>query len=442
MPAAVATTAEVTPDHRPYQPRGAALRLMMDKSPEVVVSGPAGTGKSRAALEKLHLWCDNVPKIRALVVRKTRESLSESALVTFEEKVVPDGHPVLATGGQRRMRQAYRYPNGSEIVVGGIDKPGKIMSTEYDFIFVQEAIELKEEDWEALTTRLRNHVAPYQQLLADTNPDAPTHWLKRRCEAGRCLMLESRHEDNPTVTPEYLAKLDALTGPRKQRLRHGRWVQAEGVVYDGFDRLIHVIDRFTPHETWPRYWSIDFGYTNPFVCQFWAKDPDGRLYLYREIYRTQTIVEDHAKRIREVSRDEPRPSAIICDHDAEGRATLERHLPIRTLPANKTITLGIQTVQAQLRPAGDGKPRLFFMADTVDRRDPALMESKKPCCTVEEFDSYVWNTAANRKHGEEPLDEHNHGMDAMRYMVMHFAGKPRVSPPRNAGGGLVLPGGR
>jgi hypothetical protein len=39
------------------------------------------------------------------------------------------------------------------------------------------------------------------------------------------------------------------------------------------------------------------------VIQCWAEDPDGRLYLYREIYKTRTLVEDHAKRIlREVTK--------------------------------------------------------------------------------------------------------------------------------------------
>ena len=44
------------------------------------------------------------------------------------------------------MRQAYHYPNGSEVVVGGLDKPSKVMSTEYDLVYVQEAIELFEND--------------------------------------------------------------------------------------------------------------------------------------------------------------------------------------------------------------------------------------------------------------------------------------------------------
>jgi phage terminase large subunit len=206
------------------------------------------------------------------------------------------------------------------LVLGGLDKASRIMSTDYDLVFVQEAIELEENDWEALTTRLRHGVLPFQQIIADTNPDRPMHWLRRRCDRGQLLLLESRHQDNPELWDgpaqcwtargaQYIAKLDALTGPRKDRLRFGRWVQAEGAVYEGWDRRLHVIDRFAIPADWPRYWSVDFGYTNPFVCQWWAQDPDGRLYRYRELYCSQRLVEDHARRMRALSHEEPSPPA-------------------------------------------------------------------------------------------------------------------------------------
>ncbi len=77
----------------------------------------------------------------------------------------------------------------------------------------------------------------------DTNPGAPMHWLKQRCDHARARLIFCRHEDNPILydhekqewTPrgiEYLAKLDALTGARKERLRNGKWTQAEDVIYD------------------------------------------------------------------------------------------------------------------------------------------------------------------------------------------------------------------
>jgi hypothetical protein len=414
-----------------YEPRGAARDLFFCRDPEVLLSGPAGTGKSRACLQKLDACARKYAGMRGLMVRKTRESLTQSALVTFEKKVLPPG----TTLKLHHESQEYRYPNGSVIVVGGLDKASKIMSTEYDQVYVQEAIELAENDWESLTTRLRNNVIPYQQLHADTNPDAPTHWLKKRCEAGKTRMLDSRHEDNPTVTPAYLAALDALTGVRRERLRHGRWVQAEGVVYEGWDRRVHLIDRdqIRIRETWPRYWSIDFGYSNPFTCLWWAEDPDGRLYRYRELYQTHRLVEDHAKEILRLSgwelvngqlrplgsEAEPRPRAVICDHDAEDRATLKKHLGLDTVPAKKAKSPGIQAVASRLKVAGDGRPRLFLVRDALVRRDPLLEEKKLPCCTEEEIDSYVWDTSSGRKKGEEPVDRGNHGLDSVRYLVAH-----------------------
>jgi len=393
---------------------------------EVVISGPAGTGKSRGCLEKMHYLAEKYPTMRALIVRKTRASLTESALVTFEDKVVPLHHPVL-DGPGRAYRQAYRYPNGSILVLGGLDKASRIMSTDYDLIFVQEAIELEEDDWEALTTRLRHGVLPYQQIIADT----PMHWLKRRCDGGQTTLLQSQHQDNPQLWDgkqkcwtvrgaQYIGKLDALTGPRKDRLRYGRWIQAEGAVYDGWDRRLHLIDRFAIPADWPRFWSVDFGYKNPFVCQWWAQDYDGRLYRYREIYHSQRLVEDHAKLMLALSKDEPRPRQILCDHDAEDRATLEKHLRMETWPAKKDKSPGIQAVASRFNKAGDGRPRLFLVRDALVERDPVMVEQKKPTCTEEEIDGYVWDLANNRKKGEDPVDKDNHGLDALRYLVAFF----------------------
>lgn len=412
---------------RAYEPFGSALTLFKCRDEEIVMSGPAGTGKSRAALEKLHLCAEKYPGMRGLILRKTRASLTESGLVTFEEKVVPAGHPCLK-GPQRNQRQIYRYPNGSEIVVGGLDKSQRVMSTEFDMAYIQEAIEVAEGDWENVTTRLRNGVMPYQPLIADTNPDGPQHWLYQRAQRGQTKLIECRHEDNPTLWGRragewteagrrYIAKLEALTGVRYKRLRSGLWVAAEGIVYDEWDPVVHRVDWFKIPCEWPRFWTVDFGYIHPFVWQAWAEDPDGRLYRYREIYKTQTLVEDHARRILELTKDDPKPRALICDHDAEGRATLERYLKMQTTAAYKAVTDGIQAVASRLRTGPDKKPRLLFLRDALDERDPELVDKLKPCCTEEEMDGYVWDTRAGRRKGEEPLKKEDDGEDATRYMV-------------------------
>jgi hypothetical protein len=438
-----AVTAQVIT--RNYAPRGAARELFARRESEILLSGPAGTGKSRACLEKLHLQALKYPRMRALIVRKTAVSLSSTTLVTWENHVIAEAVEtgiVKFFGGSARYAPQYRYRNGSTITIGGLDNPTKIMSSDYDVAYVGEAIELTVGDWEAITTRLRNGKMPYQQLLADTNPDVSHHWLHARAAAGQTVMLESRHADNPvyvnadgtwTVEGEayVLGKLAKLTGVRRARLYEGKWVSAEGIIYDGYDPALHLLDRFDIPQEWTRYWSIDFGYVNPLVCQWWAQDPDGRLYLYRELYRTGRLVEDHAKQIlaQVTGRDggwrEPRPRAIICDHDAEGRATLERHLGLSTKAATKHVAEGIQAVASRLVPAGDGRPRLFLLRDSVVDRDPELEAARKPCSTVEEMPGYVWDTGAGKAIKEVPLKVDDHGMDAMRYLVVDVDMAPR-----------------
>ncbi len=400
------------------------------RAPESILTGPRGTGKTRVVLEIMHRCATIFPGYRGLIVRKTRESLTESGLLTFEREVVPPGDPVLA-GASRRLRQAYQYPNGSAIVVGGMDRPGKIMSTAYDQVYAMEAIELLETDWEALLSCCDRPglVMPYGRVMGCTNPDRPKHWILERARAGKLTLVETRHRDNPSLWDvgrsewteagiRYMARLEALTGVQRSRLLDGKWVQAEGLVYDGWDPAIHLVDRFEVPDDWPRYWSVDFGFIHAFTWQEWAEDPDGRLYLVTEIYRTKRLVEEHARVILRVTAGHPAPRAIICDHDAEGRATLERHLGIETTAAHKAIREGIQAFAARLKVQADGKPRVMLFRDAlVEDRDVELAEAMAPTRFAEELDGYIWDKAAGRREGEEPVKKRDEGCDAARYMV-------------------------
>lgn len=426
-------------EHR-YRPEGSARELFRCRGPEVLLSGPAGTGKSRACLEKIHAMCLANPGMRGLIVRKTATSLAASALKTFREDVAAEAlgsGEVRFYGGSAKEAASYQYGNGSVIVIGGLDKVSRVLSTEYDVIYVQEATELFEEDWEVLTTRLRNGKVSFQQLMADCNPGPPHHWLKRRCDQGQTVMLYSRWEDNPVLwdgtgwTPrgtEYTATLQRLTGVRRLRFAEGKWAAAEGLVYDSFDPAIHLYKHIgMPHPDWKRYWAIDFGYTNPFVCQFWAQDTDGRLFLYREVYMTQALVEDHAEKLVQIikrgdghGKADPMPVSVICDHDAEGRATLERKLGISTVAAKKDVMEGIEAVQSRLKVQPDGRPRLFLCRDALAERDLALDAARKPLCTQDEILEYVWEQGSARRPDvlkDAPRKENDHGMDAMRYLV-------------------------
>jgi phage terminase large subunit len=407
-------------EERSYQPYGECLRLMSDKGREVLLAGPAGTGKSRACLEKLNLVAMQAP-IRGAIVRKVRKTLSQAALVTWEEKVLPKPHPCRFWTED----QEYRYGSGAVVAVCGLDDPEKIKSTEFDLIYVQEATELDQLDWELLVSRLRNGVLSYQQLMADCNPADPYHWLKQRCDSGKCRLLDTRHEDNPvlfdhgraewtTFGRNYLETLDTLTGFTYQRLRLGQWVAAEGMFFTEWDPRIHVVDEplggLDPE--WPRWVSVDYGFAAPWCALWFARDPESRVvYCYRERYASGLRDEEQAELIREASEGERivlrvlDPSMFNARTEAQRPSIAQVYGSVlgEVVAGMNNRRTGWSVVRAALA-VGDGGPRLRVIrgaCPNLERTLPAMVR-----------DPLDPEDVADKLKGQKTED---HAVDALRY---------------------------
>lgn len=418
----------------------------VERSREVVIAGPGGTGKSRGIGHWLWWVMNTYPWVRILVVRKTRVSLSESFLKTWEQDVIPQGSQILE-GPLRAHRQSYKLEtNGAEMAVGGLDNPTRLYSTDWDIIYVQECTELTEDEWERLRRGLRNWKMPIQMLLGDCNPESNRHWLYRRFLDKRTEKLDSRHQDNPKWfstetkdwTPQglsYLQNLSRLTGVRKRRLLFGEWVSAEGAVWEEWDETRHIIQR-PPGDLlesigcrWT-FGSMDWGYTAAGVLQIWAVDQENRMYLVREVYRQGQQLEWWADkvvkywteyRLQAVVADPSRPDAIKLVNDRLNDAGAPRLVR----PANNRRTTiggdlgGLDMVRQKLRIGTDGKPGLVMLAGYLEMRDMDLHEKGLPCSTSEEIPSYVYAVSGDGRLDVEKTDPDcaDHGCDAMRYAV-------------------------
>jgi phage terminase large subunit len=298
---ATSSTAGLDDAARAFRPLGANAELFRCRDHEVVVEGPADCGKSRACLEKVHLCMTKYPGARAAIVRKTRKSLTSTAMATFERQVAPEGSCKLWNA------EEYRYTNGSKIYLFGLDDPERLKSFEGDLAYVQEVSELTRDDWEILTTRVtgRGGTMPYQQLIADLNPREPSFWLYDREREGKTTFLFAKHADNPTITPQRLAPLEALTGYLRDRLLLGLRVAAEGQYFTEFDPRQHLVEAFDPPEHWMRWICVDWGFANPWVALWLARDkPGGHIYVYREVSASGLRDEQQAQIIVERSKDE------------------------------------------------------------------------------------------------------------------------------------------
>lgn len=424
--------------HR-FVPRGGALELMYCHDQEVVLCGPAETGKTYAACWKAHLIASKYPGCVGVIVRKTANSLHPTVLQTF--KRVTAGAPIIPFGGERPER--YIYANGSTIWVGGMDNAEKVLSGERDFIYVCQAEELTLNDWEILTTRCtgRGAIIPHPQIFGDCNPSSTRHWLRARAESGRLNLLRSVHEDNPSLYDDdgeiteqgrrTMAVLDSLTGVRRRRLRDGQWATAEGAVYDTFDSTDggpHV--RVRSWREMQRFvLGFDEGYTNPAVILLTGIDGDGRLHVFREFYQRGVVQSDLCAKSAEWFKDpihtidESAPvvklnvgyaqnvvlpcEAMIAD-DAAAGFIAEVELPpynVRAYGAGKGKVMdGVELVRSALVVQQDGLARLSF--------DPSCVN------TINDFESYRMKSEK-----DEPLKEDDHGPDTVRYVKKWLAGQ-------------------
>lgn len=187
----------------------------------------------------------------------------------------------------------------------------------------------------------------------------------------------------------------------------GYFAAFAGAVYKTFNRSKHVIDPFKIPDDWTRYRVIDWGFNNPFVCLWLARDHDKRWYVYAEHYKAKERLAYHAERIKKISGKQ-KFRKTWADHDAQDRFEFKK-LGIPTQPAKKDVRLGIEAVQAALKIQGDGKPRLYIF---------------KTCRnTAKETAGYKWAEGTETKDAkDEPLKSNDHTCDCLRYGIYGIEG--------------------
>lgn len=407
-------------DPNTYEPRNAHLEFWRSQQHTVMLSGPYQTGKTYTALSKINYLAATTPHARILLCRQTLRSLRDSVIPSWENKIIAGAFADEDTRGKIRRYGGnrpyeYAYPNGTKIILGGLDKPDKVLSAEYDYIYVPQAEEITLDAWDALKSRAtgRAGATTNPQVMGDCNPGPPNHWIKHN---ESLQLLETTHKDNPTLWTgsewtelgkRSIEILKSLTGARYKRGYLGQWVGSEGLVYEeDFDADKHVLRRdIDPN--WSFFVSCDFGHRAPSVYQLWGVDKKKRMFLCKESYMTQRTTSYFIPIIKRWNLQH-KIGLIVSEHDPETQAQLKKSgIPVRN--AKKSIVSGINKVKDKF--AVDG---LFFLEDALDTLDTSL--HPLPHSTVDEFTAYAYPDK-DKMITDHPVDANNHGMDALRYAV-------------------------
>ena len=191
------------------------LPLLFDKHRFLVLKGGGGSGKSIFAGRKILERVTNEPGHRYLVVRKVAKTLRESCFEQLKKQAYEYYADQIAFIPKGKGSDMYiRFKNGSEILFAGLDDVEKLKSI-FDItgIWIEEASELEEGDFNQLDIRLRTEFPFYLQMILTFNPISITHWLKKRffdTKDPRATVHESTYKDNRFLTPEARITLEAF----------------------------------------------------------------------------------------------------------------------------------------------------------------------------------------------------------------------------------------
>lgn len=224
----------------------------------------------------------------------------------------------------------------------------------------------------------------------------------------------------------------------------GHFASMQGAVFKEFLSAVHVID---PDDTeddnlreiagmldihklpvgWSSARGIDFGWTNPTVCIWIAKDTDGRYYCYDEHYRSQLHIEQHAAAInqRPWHYGHPAYGPTYCDsEDPAGIQKLNEltqspdhnpyFRPVEKMPhdlgSQINLLRGLMLVQK------DDRPRLYILSKCKN--------------LIREVRGYRWPKKPKNPDSANPADipvqRDDHAVDAMRYGIVHDARGPKA----------------
>lgn len=391
---------------------------LYDLAHDLMYYGPWGNGKTYILAAKAMLM-GKIPNNRIALIRRKRTHLKATTWDVLIKEILPPSWVSYYNSTELLIR----LYNRTEIRGFGLDSGNDInnlASQQFGWIGVEEAREIKERQYdEQIGRSLRwPHINPkFLQIMSVTNPDRPGHFLNQRFNVERWKgykAIKGKILDK-LLPGAYLERVNQLRGVFRKRYKDGLWVGAEGMVYP-FDPAVHVIKRFAIPKEWERVVGIDWGFDNPFVCQWWAIDPEGIWYLYREVYTTHRTVPSLAPEIKAFNNADDIDPRIICDHDPGNLAILKEH-KIKARNAVKDRSNGQQTVEELFNA-----DKIFYFEDALVKRDHRLVETRKPWCSAQEHPGYVW-----RDGKDDMSHEDDHGEDTTRYCAQtRLAGpKPR-----------------
>lgn len=211
----------------------------------------------------------------------------------------------------------------------------------------------------------------------------------------------------PRISAEFLEEERRALGESWFRQEYCcSFESVEGLVYPNFARCVIAT---VPEFSGQRVGGIDFGFRNPFAAVWGTLDREGILWLTGEHYESGRPLSHHAAKL-------PRDVMWYCDPAGANERAELLCAGFKVRQGKNDLRLGIAAVSARIENA---------TLRVQEGRCPSLLH---------EAGLYRYGSETDDRRSEAPVDEHNHALAALRYLIAtldakRMAGAAPVKPP-------------
>lgn len=402
--------------------------LIDSNHPYNLWTGAVRSGKTTLSMVWMINKISTLPKGYGMITGQTSETIERNFLNDFiellgEERcryVTGKYLDVYYTDERTKKKMTRRL-----FIVGIKDKGAirRIRGSTLVLLYMDEAILTPKPVFDELLSRLSVKGA---KALFTTNPDSPYHYLmkdyvKHKHKKRDWKVHDFTMDDNLSLDEGFkrrLARQYMGLPSLYARMILGKWVIAEGLIYQVFNPRKHIIKELPKEPAIRHYITADFGMGNAtvFLLVGEYKINRKRVFIIEDEYyhsgaetgiaktvgqyveAYKNLVARNKPRVRRISETFLDPSALALKTELESNG-------IMITNAKNEVGAGIARV-----------------AQTIFDGSLYILKGKAPK-TVEEFGLYMWDIEKQKIGKDEPIKENDHCMDAIRYLLFTLLGK-------------------
>lgn len=362
-----------------------------------ILYGGAGSGKSHFVAQETLLNMLSSGNCSYLVVRKTGRTIRNSVFRLLTEMISEaELTPYFSIN---KTEMTITCITGSSLITSGLDDVEKLKSVaNVNRLWVEEASEITEKDFNQLDLRLRGQSKIGYQLTLTFNPISETHWLKKSFfDVGRpnSFVLKTTYKDNLFLDEQYIQTLLQLEKEDYQYYRIyalGEWGSIGNIIYSNWEKQDLSDIKYTFDNL---YNGLDFGFADDPTAYVRAHLDNKRktIYIFDEFALRGLFIDDVANELKTRIGNE----YITCD-SAEPRSVSDlKRNGIRALSAKKgpgSIEHGIKWLQGH-----------------------KIIVDESCTETIRELSTYKYKEDKDGNVIAKPVDSNNHILDALRYAL-------------------------